>query len=215
MRTPNAERQHNFRDGLSTLLKDVHSATVPRRYNPTVIRSLTAAGVARALDNERTPAQVGEQTWGRNLGMFTRAATTQDTLVTDAPLLTTAVADFVSMSPTCAFGQVASRCLQLNMSSSQFFFVPNDTAAASGASFISEGGVIPVRQQSITGTVLQPKKFAGIYAFTRELFTGSIPAAEKIVTATMEKNYLAKLSLTQPVLTTRALLASEVASPLQ
>jgi hypothetical protein len=57
---------------------------------------------------------VAEERWGRNAGLYTKAATSPDTtVVTGASLVATATADFLPMMPTCAFGQASSHCVQL------------------------------------------------------------------------------------------------------
>ena len=65
--------------------------------------------------------------------------------------------------------------------------------AASGASFLAQSDPIPVRQQSITGTILQPKKIAVIETFTRELAHGSIPAALQVVSQQVDQSFAVKV----------------------
>jgi capsid protein len=125
---------------------------------------------------------------------FTKAANSPNSVLTSTSgLLGTEVTDFVGMMPTCAAGQAFARCMQVSLGRSQYYFIPNVTAAATGASFVKEGDSIPVRQQSISGIVMQPKKLAVICPFTREAFQHSTPSAEAVVGAVVEESIAAKL----------------------
>jgi hypothetical protein len=109
-----AARQAHHRMGLATRLDRIESALREPRHNPLFRRACVAAGIAANAGFGVHPADVAEERWGRNAGLYTKAATSPDTtVVTGASLVATATADFLPMMPTCAFGQASSHCVQL------------------------------------------------------------------------------------------------------
>lgn len=99
------------------------------------------------------PAAVGSAPWA---GVFAQAA------VADA---------IVGLAPASAAAEVISRGLQVSLAGVASISVPyRIVSAADAGGFLTEGGVIPVKQLNLTaGPVLTPNKFGSIAVFTREL----------------------------------------------
>ncbi len=65
---------------------------------------------------------------------------------------------------------------------------PGLLSAATNATFVEEAAPIPVRQFSINGPRLEPKKFAIISTFTEEAFSHSTPVIEALVRAVLTES---------------------------
>jgi Phage capsid family len=150
-----------------------------------LVRAAAAYLIAR---RERTvPLEVVKAHWphDRDAEVLTRAAVVPATITGSgwsSTLASTAVADFfVSMGPASAGAALLARGLQLEFDSAAAITVPGLLASAAYASFVQEASPIPVRELSLTGATLAPRKFATITTFTREIFERSTPTIEAVV----------------------------------
>jgi Phage capsid family len=136
--------------------------------------------------NKRPVREVLRQHWpsDRDVELVLRAESSPATVNTDGwadTLAATAVADFiVSMGPASAGAVLLSRGLQLQFGNAAIL-CPGLLSAATNASFVEEAAPIPVRQFSVDGPRLEPKKFATISTFTEEAFSHSTPVIEALV----------------------------------
>jgi hypothetical protein len=133
------------------------------------------------------PADVVRRLWPQDsdTGLIVKAAVTPATITGSGwanTLAATALADFVvSMGPASAGAALLARGMQLEFDGAASIMVPGVLAAAGNTSFVQEGAAIPVRALSLAGPTLEPRKFATISVFTREVFNYSTPTIESIV----------------------------------
>jgi capsid protein len=85
------------------------------------------------------------------------------------------------MGPLSAGAQLLGLGLQLQFSGNAAIMVPGFVASSSKVGFVQEGAAIPVVQFSASGATLEPRKFAAITTFTREIFQHSTPTIEGLV----------------------------------
>ncbi len=100
-----------------------------------------------------------------------------------AEMIGLGTADIVSvLGPASAGAALLARGLQFRFDGTGSITVASIAAAAANATFLAEGGAIPVRELS-TGspTILTPRKFAVISTFTNEIFKASVPNIEALV----------------------------------
>jgi hypothetical protein len=132
-------------------------------------------------------SDTAERLWPRDADtkLVAKAASIPATVSTSAWASTfaeTALADFViSMGPASAAAALLARGLQLNFDSRAAIMVPGILSAAANVGFVQEGAPIPVRQFSIAGPTLSPRKFAVISTFLSTIFDYSTPTIESLV----------------------------------
>jgi hypothetical protein len=158
----------------------------------TLVRAVTASAM-QACHKGSTASRIVAEAWPHDnaVPLVIRAASTP-TVLADNPVASSAVADFfTSLGPQSAGAAVLGRGLSFTFGDGAIITVPNITSAAGGASFVTEGGAIPVRQLSATSLVLWPRKLAVICVLNREIFEHSTPNILPIVkTALIESTAL-------------------------
>jgi hypothetical protein len=160
----------------------------PARGRPgdTFVRAAGACLLAQATNDFATT--VAARQWGsdRAVEVLTKAAVSPATITGSGwvdSFAATALPDFLlNIGPVSAGSALLKRCLSLTFNGKAAIKVPSITTSASGASFVTEGNPIPVRQFSIaSGVTLSPRTFATISTFDREIFQHSIPSIESLI----------------------------------
>ena len=105
------------------------------------------------------------------------------------PLAAAAVADMITnLGPVSAGAQLLKLGLQFTFGNVAAINVPGIVASADNAGFVQEGAPIPARALEVHPAVLEPRKFASISVFNREIFEHSVPAIELLVRTTMAES---------------------------
>jgi hypothetical protein len=153
----------------------------PGRASLSLARSVTASAMQAC--GRGNASKIAAEAWPHDEAapLLIRAATTPAVLADNA-VARVALADFfVSLGAVSGGAAVLSRGLQFSFGDGGLVIVPNFTSAAGGASFVIEGGAIPVRQLSNSSLVLLPRKLAVICVMNREIFQHSAPNILPIV----------------------------------
>jgi hypothetical protein len=157
------------------------------RASDTFVRSVVAQ-ILNRLDPDRPGAEtIATKLWPRDDGipLLIKAATTPATMTTSgwaSQLVSTVNADFLtSMGPASAGSELLRFGNQFQFGTGGAIMVPGVINAASNVSFVQEGSPIPVRQFTLSGPTLTPRKLPVITTFTRETFLHSIPTIESLV----------------------------------
>jgi hypothetical protein len=106
---------------------------------------------------------------------------------TTTGLPNTSVANLIRLiGPIAAASQIFKRCVQLGFDRGTTVLLPSITQSASGVAYIAEGAPFPIKQLSLSGASLTPKKLGMGVVLTRELLIGS--NAEALLKAVMAEN---------------------------
>jgi hypothetical protein len=144
---------------------------------------------------------VAQDHWPRDsdTAILIKAVTEPATLTSSGwadSLAATSVADFIfNMGQASAGSTLLKQGLQLQFGNNAAILSPGLLSAAANAGFVREASPIPVRQLSVDGPLLDPKKFATIVPFTREVFQHSVPNIEAIVSAVLTESVGLSLDL--------------------
>ena len=151
---------------------------------------LAAANLLANINRVKVDDVIAER-WKNDdvLPMLCRAAVSPAMTTDLTSLAASAVGDFlVSLGPKSAGSVLLSRGLALTFGPTSGISVPGISASASGAGFVKQGDPIPLREQSLDGALLSPRKLAGICVFTRETFEHTTPTIESVVGTVMREN---------------------------
>jgi hypothetical protein len=96
-----------------------------------------------------------------------------------------AAAFFGSLAPASAAAGLIERGLSVTMRRASTMAVPARSGSPVTLPWVAEGGVIPVRIESVAAPILDPRRMATIVAFSRELARRS--SAEAVVTAMLRE----------------------------
>jgi hypothetical protein len=162
-----------------------------RRAVATPIVRAVLAHARAGYTPDRNPSAIARKTWPQDrdtLSIINRAATAPartDTAGWAQELAVNHVSELlIALGPTSAGSQLLRRANMLTLGRFESVKVPALVASASNASFIGEGGAIPIRQLDTSKSVtLTPKKFASGFDLTRELISSS--NAESLVRMVM------------------------------
>ena len=158
-----------------------------------LVRAITA-DLLTAAERTTYSDDVVKRCWphDRDAELIVRSASSPAVMTTAAwagSLAATALADFIlNMGPASAGSALLRRGLQLNFQNKAAIMVPGLLSAATNTSFVQEGEPIPVRQLSLDGPTLSPRKFATITAFSREMFLHSVPTIESLTRAVLTES---------------------------
>jgi Phage capsid family len=161
------------------LFRELRRVGVPQnRPSDALIRLACAKLLSRV--ERRDVEDVAAEMWVDDdvLPILLKAATAPASTVTSGwaeSLAQTSVQDFfVSMGPSSAGALLLSRGLQFTFGPTANIIVPGILSASSNTAFVEQGKPIPVRELSATAaTLLGPRKFSTICAFTREVLIAS------------------------------------------
>lgn len=144
-----------------------------RRTRP-FIRAVIAMG--RAGTGGNAPSIVKSDWPGDReaLELTTRGvATITGTTTTGAPVAT-AISDLVSiMGPGSASGGVFARAIQVNLDDYNGVFVSGIPVSSSGVGFTAQGQPAQVKQKTVGGVTVIPRKILLISTLTRQVLSGS------------------------------------------
>jgi hypothetical protein len=181
---------------------------IPLRADPTALRYRGAQTFVRAVAarvmTEIEKSHVGEitrQYWrdDRDTDLLVRAASNPATISGAGwanSLASTALSDFISsMGPASAGSTLLASGMQLEFNGATAIMVPGFIAAAGNVGFVGEAAPIPVRMFSSAGPTIDPRKFAVITTFTREIFNHSTPSIERLVKAVLTESVGLSLDL--------------------
>lgn len=172
--------------------------------NAPLLTPLVRAVIAEArsiFTPERDAVRVARSLWKNDeatLELVTRAtssfATTTDTSWA-GPLARVQIEELLTtLGPASAGSQLLRQGLRLVFDGVSQIKCPGITASASYAGFVAQGAAIPVQQMTVSaGVTLEARKFAVIFALTRELAEGS--NSEAMVRAVLMDSVAAALDV--------------------
>ena len=97
-------------------------------------------------------------------------------------------ADVISaLSPFSAFAQVRSLGVRLQFGETNSITVPTILSSGSDVTFVAQGQPISVKQFSISGPQLSPRKLGIIVGFTAEITKYSTPSIEALMRVSLEE----------------------------
>lgn len=156
-----------------------------------------ACAVLLAHTERRPTREIIQRCWPRDetTALITKAASAEATTLAPGwarELLNVGQADVVSLlGPASAAPALFASGLSFQFAESAVasIGVPGIVASASGATFIAEGGAVPVRQADVSPSVrLAPKRLSTIIPVTREAASMSIPNLETLMRALLAEN---------------------------
>jgi Phage capsid family len=179
---------------------------VPLRPDYSAVRGrpsdhLIRAVYARSIGfiEKRGAEQIIAERWPDDAAtpLIIKTATAPATMTTSgwaSHLVQTAVSDFIlNLGAASAGSALLRHGIQQSFDGSGAIFVPSVGSAASAAGFVGEAAPIPVRQFTVSGVTLSPRKFASLAIFTRDLFQHSTPNVEAILRAVLTESVAASL----------------------